>query len=533
MKKITLLLTAMLFSIITYAQVFPTLSNEGVDTWYYIQFERPGNGNNGVIQDMGEGVKLLTKQARENTDSQLWKVTGSVGNYVIINKLGRTIDHNGSKFTATTGSTVAFAIDLDNNATYEAYELQRVGDTDYMNQDGGPGFEKELGQWVYGDDNNSLNFRLPADVIGGLETALTATLPTEGVSYHIKFRDGNGVLKDMGDGNLLKTSMPIEGDVTQLWKVSGTAGDYTLTSGSGNIIDWDGTNFTTSATSTTKIALIENLPGWELQRVGSTDAMNQNGGRGYGKDLGEYTVGDGGNPLNFVLPGSIAYGPKLSGVDGNDYWYTIKFGAGDAVIEDKGDDTVLLTALEVGTDIQLWKTTGTEDALTFTNKSTGRTISFASSRITASSTGSVTFKVISNDDGSFFNLQRDGSTDGINQFGGAGVDKELGEWRINDTNNLLVFNSSTTLGINTISDNNTISAYPNPFKNYFHFNVKNSSSNEASLKVYSISGKLVKSNSLSLNNGDVTVDASSLSKGLYIVEIETAKGKSNFKMIKQ
>jgi hypothetical protein len=94
MKIITLFLTAMLFSIVTYTQVFPTLSNGATDTWYYIQFERPGGDNNGVIQDMGDGVKLLTKQARENTDSQLWKITGSVGNYIITNKLGGVIDHN-------------------------------------------------------------------------------------------------------------------------------------------------------------------------------------------------------------------------------------------------------------------------------------------------------------------------------------------------------------------------------------------------------------------------------------------------------
>lgn len=538
MKKITLLVLTMLFSVITFAQVFPTLSNgaPGTETWYYIQFERPGGGNQGVIQDMGENSPLLTKKARETTDSQLWKVTGTPGNYVITNKQGRSIDWNGSRYTAVTAGTLALAIDLDNNATYEGFEIKHpTGGTEYMNQDGGGGFERQLGQFDFGDLGNVLNFRLPADVVGGLDPQLVAVLPTIGVSYHIKFRVGNGVIQDNGDGNLVQTAIPLDGETSQLWKVSGTPGDYTITSDNGNILDFDGTNFTATTTSTTKFALIENLPGWELQRVGSTDAMNQFGGPGYGKDLGEWTVADPNNPLEFVEPANIGYAPKLSG-GGTDYWYYIQFTAADLVVEDKGDDALLLMADGIVSDSQLWKATGTIDAFTLTNKASGRTINYdaVESRYTASSTNSVPFKLIANLDGSAFNLQRDGSSQGLNQFGGPVVDAQLGDWAINNANNLLSFVAEgNLLSTNKVTDDVVANVYPNPFTDYFHFNVKKTASKNASLKVYAITGKLVKSEILPLNKGEVAVDARSLSRGMYIVQIETAEGKSSFKMIKQ
>lgn len=538
MKKITLVLI-MLFSAITYAQaVFPTVSTSGNEVWYYIQFERPGGSpaKQGVIQDMGEGASLLTKQARVDTDSQLWKVTGSPFAYTITNKLGRSLAFSGGLYKAVTGSTLVVSIDNSASTTYpNGYEIYGV--SKYMNQNGGGGFERTLGEYNQGDQGNVLNFRLPADVVGGLEPKLVAVLPTIGVSYHIKFRAGNGVLKDMGAGNLVKTSVPIAGDPTQLWKFSGTPGNYTLTSDSGNILDWNGTNFTATTTSTVKFALVENLPGFELQRVGGlpNNTMNQDGSRGYGKSLTEYFTADQGSPIDFVEAGTIAYGPKLSG--GTDTWYYIQFTSSAlGVIKDQGDGVNLLTA-DGGPaeDLKLWKATGTETAFTLTNKSSGRTINWSGLRYTASASSSVLFKLVPNVAGTAFNLQRDGSSQGINQFGGGtAVAKELGEWVINDINNLLKFlPSSTVLSVTDVNDNANTSVYPNPFKDYFYFNVKNTSSKNASLKVYAITGKLVKSSILPLNQGEVTVDGRDLSSGMYIVQIETEEGSSNFKMVKQ
>tara|TARA_B110000967_G_scaffold37666_1_gene37162 strand:- start:518 stop:2191 length:1674 start_codon:yes stop_codon:yes gene_type:complete len=557
MKKITLCI-AMLLTIVAYAQ-FPTLSTAGNETWYYIQFEQDaGGGEFGVLEDRGADVPLLTKMGRVETDGQLWKVSGSAGSYLITSKLGNSLDYDWSGIYKPTAQGQPFRIVASSIGGYTGYEIGLadngselwVGYT--MRAGTAGGYNQELaiagiGTWP----SSNLNFRLAADVLGGLGPQETSVLPTISTAgndtwYHIKFRNGNGVLEDMGAGTL-KTGIPaLESDLptvykdSQLWKISGTADDYTITCKTGTILDFN-TNelFTTSSTSTVKFSLVGNLPGWELQRIGATaKTMNQQGGGGYGKVLAEWNTGDQNNPIDFVLPGDIGYGPAVSGVDGNDYWYQIVFNTGGA-IEDKGDDALVLTAGASSADEQIWKATGTDpNALTFTNV-LGRMLSYsdADERYIASSTTSVTFKVVAKADALLFNLQRNGGdiTYGINQFGGGGNDKELGEWVLDDNNNVLEFWfwESTTAGVNTFTANNVVSAYPNPFKDSFNFNIKNTSSNNALIKVYSITGQVVKSAKIPLNNNEGSIDGRNLAKGFYIVEIETGEGKANLKMIKE
>jgi hypothetical protein len=568
MKKITLFI-AMLLTLVSYAQ-FPTLSTPGNDTWYYIQFAADAgvssgvtytsNGEFAVIQDLGDGQNTGTRMARVETDGQLWKISGTTDNYLITSKLGNTMNYaDYSGFLKTKAVDYPFRIIPTTNATYSGYEIGN-GDKAHawyagytMKQFGGFGYGLDVKISGNGADGTVLNFRLAADVVGGLGPKETSALPTMSTAgndtwYHIKFRNGNGVLQDMGDGTLVKTGIPaLEGDSpavykdSQLWKISGTTDDYTLTCKTGTILDFNtDLLFTTSTTSVLKFSLVDNLPGWELQRVGEAQTMNQVGGGGYGKDLAEWTVGDQNNPVDFVLPGGIGYGPSISGVDGNDYNYQIVFFNGGGAIEDKGDDAIILTAGTTGNDEQIWKATGTDpNALTFTN-ALGRTLSYdgVSERFIASSTTSATFKVVPTDDGSLFNLQRNGGDTGhgINQFGGTGNDKELGEWDLNDGGNVLEFwfwESTTTLGVNTFDVNNVVNVYPNPFKDSFNFNIKNTSSKNAFIKVYSIIGQVVKSANIPLNNNGGTIDAHNLAKGIYIIEIETAEGKASFKMIKE
>ena len=561
MKKITLCI-AMLLSIVAFAQ-FPTLSTTGDETWYYIQFEDGGdNGEFGVLEDRGAGVPLLTKMGRVETPGQLWKVSGTADNYTITSMLGNTLsyDYSGTYKPITTGGIMR--IIPTSNATFSGFELGE-GDTSHawweassqvytMIQFGVAGYGVELHIAYPGGSKSVLNFRLAADVVGGLADKEVSVLPTVSTAgndtwYHIKFRNGNGVLQDMGDGQLLKTGIPaLASDLpsvykdSQLWKISGTADDYTITCKTGTVLDFNTDElFITSASSTVKFSLVGNLPGFELQRIGATaKTMNQVGGGGYGKGLAEWNTGDQNNPIDFVLPGDIGYGPATSGADGNDYWYQIVFNTGGA-IEDKGDGIMVLTAGTSGADEQIWKATGTDpNALTFTN-ALGRMLSFSEEdgRYIASSTASVTFKVIATDDASLFNLQRNGgdTEQAINQSGGGGNDKELAEWSVNDANNVLEFwfwESTTTLGVSTFDANNVVNVYPNPFKDSFNFNIKNTSSKNALIKVYSIIGQVVKSANIPLNNNKGSIDTHNLVKGIYIVEIETAEGKASFKMIK-
>ncbi len=143
------------------AQTMPTISTDGSEVWYYIQFK---NGK-GVIQDMGDGANVRTKNAAKDKAEQLWKITGSEDAYVFTNKLGRKLYVSGMlKSSSTSSSTFKFV--KSTNATYApAWMLQRVGSNGYLNQWGGAGVEKEIGEWTDpADPNQPLEFVLPADM---------------------------------------------------------------------------------------------------------------------------------------------------------------------------------------------------------------------------------------------------------------------------------------------------------------------------------------------------------------------------------
>ncbi|MFT6841721.1 MAG: hypothetical protein ACJASR_000483, partial [Psychroserpens sp.] len=210
MKKITLFI-AMLLTLVSYAQ-FPTLSTEGNETWYYIQFAADGgtvsgadyshNGEFAVIQDLGAEQNTGTRMARVETDGQLWKVSGTDSNYSITSKLGNTMKYDYSGFLRTQVDAYPFRIIPTSNAKYSGYEIGN-GDTAHawyagytMKQAFGFGYGLDVKISGPGADGTVLNFRLPADVVGGLGPKETSALPTMSTAgndtwYHIKFRNGN------------------------------------------------------------------------------------------------------------------------------------------------------------------------------------------------------------------------------------------------------------------------------------------------------------------------------------------------------
>ena len=514
-------------------------------TDYYIQFGRAdGAGNQGIIQDMGEGVDLLTAQAVAATDSQIWNVTIRGEKYVFTNKLGREIGHNGSLFQAAAANAgVIFDIMATTNPSHpNSYELQRDGDTQNMNQNGGGGFNRTLGQWNANDQGNPLKFIKLSDaedatigIVGGFGVASSIS-PELDTYYYIQFTPGKGVLDS--NGAIVKTGYAHEADENQQWKITGAAGAYTITNKAGNVLTHDGTNYTATADGTTTFELVENVPNWEIKRTGESQAMNQSGGSGFGKTIAEWTIGDVNNILKFVLPADMTYAPKIS--DGTtDYYYRMKFLSSDNYIQDMGDAEKARTqALDAADDSQLWKVTGSEDAMVLVSKD-GLTLEYdaVSSRyVTTSSPTPTLLKLKTSQSVVYPNaweIQRDGETNGINQFGG-GANAELGEWTIGDKNNPLIFIlEGTELSVDNVSFEESIKLYPNPFNDTFSFSFKNTSASKAQVNIYSVTGKLVKSELLSLNNKSVTVNGRDLSTGFYIVEVKTSEGKARFKLLKQ
>ncbi len=126
--------------------------------------------------------------------------------------------------------------------------------------------------------------------------------------YHIIFQRYNAdlAMQDNGADAVLTVQNFVINQDNQLWKVEDAAvsGQYVLTSKLGRKVYYNGTRFAAGTTSTNfKFIASANTTytnSWELQRDGSTLGMNPNGGSSAGKQIAEYNIGDGGNPLKFV-----------------------------------------------------------------------------------------------------------------------------------------------------------------------------------------------------------------------------------------
>ncbi len=137
---------------------------------------------------------------------------------------------------------------------------------------------------------------------------------TLGNEYYVVFQryDGTLALEDMGDGNPMTTQTLDLGKAEQRWIVSkGASGAlYKLTSLAGNVVYWNGSKFTVSATPAEDAEVDlrflvttseDGYTGYEIQRKASTNmGMNPIGGSQVGKEIGEWYYRDGGNVVRFL-----------------------------------------------------------------------------------------------------------------------------------------------------------------------------------------------------------------------------------------
>lgn len=120
-------------------------------------------------------------------------------------------------------------------------------------------------------------------------------------------------------------------------------------------------------------------------------------------------------------------------------WYTIKFSNGEAMLQDQGAGKNVKTAAAADTDAQKWQVIGTDDSFVLKSK-LGNYITFNGSRFQTGSEGDdlyickTTHKKYSG-----YEIGKVGSEKHFNQYGGAGANKEIGEWTANDPNNPLKF----------------------------------------------------------------------------------------------
>ena len=199
--------------------------------------------------------------------------------------------------------------------------------------------------------------------------------------YYIRFKNGSGVIRDMGNNADLLTKKPDSDDTDQRWKVvevANPSGDfrYKIVGQGGRVITHvpspetsDGMfQATDNVAAAVRFGIVptENatyVPAWELHREGSSRHMNQYKSAGIDRRISEWNNNDQGNPLEFVAPERAeqvnAVMPKISSSQ-EEVWYYIRFidaqEGQTAVLEDMGSDSALMTKSAVdGKPEQLWK----------------------------------------------------------------------------------------------------------------------------------------------------------------------------------
>lgn len=207
MKKIMTAILCLLTTTTALADVvFPKVSTNTEEYWYFIQMQR----GMCVLTVQGEGQKIVTADAsKSKKQTQLWKVTADGSRYKFTSKGGQVLYYNytsgvlsSSRFytqatpPAGSGYFSSFKIVTTTSSEFEGYEIyvdqmsQSEGKT-YLNQNGGYGAGREIGCWSKGDPNNPLKFIAEADMkfpdakpAGVTEVSITGTSSWKPANKH-------------------------------------------------------------------------------------------------------------------------------------------------------------------------------------------------------------------------------------------------------------------------------------------------------------------------------------------------------------
>lgn len=267
------------------------------------------------------------------------------------------------------------------------------------------------------------------------------------VWYKVRFKTGGACLADQGSGKNLKTAAAANSD-NQKWMLKGTRDGFTMKSKSGNYINFSNGRFTTSATPV-ELKIVQSTAAgadeyWEIQRKNSAQSMNQWGGAGAGKELGEWNAGDNNNPLTFLVT-SIAP-PEFSSEE-SETWYFLKFCRSGNTLADAGTGKNAVTAAADPIDTQMWKLMGTQDNFQLVSKSGNYAVvngTGENTRIRTSATPSASGFKLAETGSSYapaWEIHVNGKSGRVafNQWASTQTGAEIGLWNANDNNNALNF----------------------------------------------------------------------------------------------
>jgi alpha-L-fucosidase 2 len=292
------------------AQVLPTFSSTDSPAWYYVQFTKGGHN----LADQGSGSNLLTATSA-STDAQKWQLIGSEDGFKLRSKLGNYVTYSTSAGRYATTDAESSATTLTLTANGSNWEIGRSGQSNHMNQWAGTDVGVQLGEWNAGDNNNLLTFLVASAILP--QFAESTTVSDTDQWYFIQFQNSQNTVASGGVGNNALQASIARSD-EQLWKLVGTKDNFQLINRLGEYASVTGSgNYTYLTTSTEAYAggfsLVETTNssyiGWEIKINDVSDKayMNQFQGASVGNPVGFWSIGDQGNPVQFVTMESVKY----------------------------------------------------------------------------------------------------------------------------------------------------------------------------------------------------------------------------------
>ena len=273
--------------------------------YYSIIFQNGG----WALTDKGSEQNVLTA-ANDDSDAQKWMFIGNPDEFYAVNKNGRYLSgksENGTYFYYSTTETnkTLFKVFRSGNSTYAgSYEIQRIGSSQCLNMFQGAASGKKISEWNTGDGGNPVKF------IAEAPGPKFSTSEKEQY-YYIRFGNGEYAIENKGADQNVKTASLNSSSQMQLWKLVGDKNNCQIVCKNGNYLVYADGAVKASTTADAKGFKIistgnTNYSGmYEIQHVGDNGSFNMNGGAGTGKNVALWTMGDNGNPLDFITEESV------------------------------------------------------------------------------------------------------------------------------------------------------------------------------------------------------------------------------------
>ncbi|MBR6338883.1 MAG: glycoside hydrolase family 95 protein [Alloprevotella sp.] len=296
------------------AQQLPKFSTAEDPVFYYVQF----NKGSACIADKGVGQNLQTA-TKANVDAQKWAFIGTKDDFVMLSKLGNYVTYASSYFqTGAEGISLKL---VTSTAAEGCWEIQRKSGNKSMNQWGGSGAGRSIGEWSAGDANNPLTFEAAS--------AVQPDFSDEEAEhwYFLQFVISDQTLIAGGDGNTVSFGDAEPAD-SHLWKFVGTANNFQLVSKTGLYAYIDGASGNAESnangarlkTRTTPdeagFSLVETTSrvypnNWEISWRGQNGAMTYlnrwGGGTMATSEIGLWSAADNNNVFRFTPPEAMTY----------------------------------------------------------------------------------------------------------------------------------------------------------------------------------------------------------------------------------